>query len=254
MNKDFKVAVVTGASSGIGAEVVKKLASMQFMVVMLARDLKKMNFIADECPEKFRPYKIVTDLKDTESVENAFLEIKKEFKNIDFLCSVAGVFQNNTPIAKQIDTDWQNIIETNVTGVMRCIRAAWPILINGASIVNVGSVLGEMAKPNVGAYAVSKAGLASLTRTIASEGAKRGIRANLIIPGMVKTPMNQKMANASGNSEEWWKEKQELIPLKRAAHPKEIADAICWFCKENSSFITGAELRIDGGVLLGPIN
>ena len=76
MNKDFKVAVVTGASSGIGAEVVKKLASMQFMVVMLARDSKKMDFIADECPEKFRPYNIVTELKDTESVDNAFLEIK----------------------------------------------------------------------------------------------------------------------------------------------------------------------------------
>ena len=75
MNKDFKVAVVTGASSGIGAEVVKKLASMQFMVVMLARDSKKMDFIADECPEKFRPYKIVTDLKDTESVDLSLIHI-----------------------------------------------------------------------------------------------------------------------------------------------------------------------------------
>ena len=250
---DFKVAVVTGASSGIGAAVVKKLSSIEFKVIMLARDLKRMILVAEECEAKYKPVPIVIDLRNSVSVEKAFAKIKEDFGCIDILCAVAGVVLNKTPISVQLDSDWNDVIETNLTGVMRCLRSSWPLFSKGASIVTVGSVLGNMSQPEVGAYAVSKAGLAALTRTIASEGAEREIRANLIIPGMVKTPINQKMAEASGNIEKWWRERLSSIPLRRAAEPEEIAEAICWLSLENSSFITGAELRMDGGVLLGPL-
>ena len=250
---EFKVAIVTGASSGIGAAVVKRLSSMNFKVIMLARDLCRMDLVVEQCEAKLKPVPIVTDLKNSGSVNNAFAKIKKDFGHIDVLCAVAGIFLNESPISKQLDSEWNDVIETNLTGVMRCLRSSWPLFSRGASIVTVGSVLGHMSQPEVGAYAVSKAGLAALTRTVASEGASRGIRANLITPGMVNTPMNQKMAEVSGNTRNWWSERLSSIPLKRAAEPEEIAEAICWLSVENSSFITGAELRMDGGVLLGPL-
>ena len=142
-------------------------------------------------------------------------------------------------------------METNLTGVMRCIRSVWALLAQGSSIVTVGSVLGQMSQPDVGAYAVSKSGLAALTRTAASEGVARGIRANLIIPGMVDTPMNQKMANASDDPKKWWKTRLSSIPMGRAAQPEEIAEAICWLAGDDAKFVTGAEIRLDGGALLG---
>tara|TARA_X000001036_G_scaffold319456_1_gene297924 strand:- start:1349 stop:2134 length:786 start_codon:yes stop_codon:yes gene_type:complete len=250
---DLRVAVVTGASSGIGAALVKKLSSIEFKVIMLSRDLNRMELVAEECESKYKPVPIVIDLRNSVSVEQAFKIIKQDFGCIDVLCAVAGVFLNETPISEQLDSDWIDVIETNLTGVMRCLRASWPLFRKGASIVTVGSVLGQMSQPEVGAYAVSKAGLAALTRTIASEGAEREIRANLIIPGMVKTPINQKMANESGNSDNWWRERLSSIPMRRAAEPEEIAEAICWLSTENSNYITGTELRMDGGTLLGPL-
>ena len=250
---EHKIAIVTGASSGIGAAVVKKLSSKKFIVIMLARNLDRMEVVAKECNKHLRPIPIVTDLKSSDSVNHAFEKIKDDFGRIDVLCSVAGIFLNETPISIQKDTEWNDVIETNLTGVMRCLRSSWPLFRRGASIVTVGSVLGNMSQPDVGAYAVSKAGLAALTRTIASEGAERKIRANLIIPGMVNTPMNQTMAKASGNIQQWWDEKVKSIPLKRVADPEEIAEAICWLSSNKSSFVTGSELRMDGGVLLGAL-
>jgi len=250
---DIKVAVVTGASSGIGAAVVKKLASIGCQVVMLARDMDRMNRVAADCGTAVLPRVIQTDLRYSSSVDNAFQTISADFGQIDILCAVAGIFREAAPIQDQLDSDWDDVVETNLTGVMRCLRSSWPLFANGASIVTVGSVLAEMAQPEVGAYAVSKAGLSALTRTSASEGVARGIRANLIVPGMVNTPMNQRMADASGNSEEWWHDRLSSIPMKRAAEPEEIAEAICWLSSDDARFVTGAEIRLDGGALLGPL-
>tara|TARA_Y100001934_G_C12346339_1_gene773004 strand:+ start:630 stop:1409 length:780 start_codon:yes stop_codon:yes gene_type:complete len=249
--RNNKVAVVTGASSGIGAAVVKKLASEQCKVIMLARSLDRMKHVAAECNSDFKPAPIQVDLKDTNSVKLAFEVIRKDFKHVDILCAVAGIFRESAPIRDQADAEWDEVMETNLTGVMRCIRSVWTLLAEGSSIVTVGSVLGQMSQPDVGAYAVSKSGLAALTRTAASEGVARGIRANLIIPGMVDTPMNQKMANVSDDPKEWWKTRLSSIPMGRAAQPEEIAEAICWLAGDDAKFVTGAEIRLDGGALLG---
>ena len=94
---DIKVAVVTGASSGIGAAVVKKLSSIEFKVIMLARDLNRMNIVAEECEAKYKPVPIVIDLRNSVSVEQAFAKIKEDFGYIDILCAVAGVSLNKSP-------------------------------------------------------------------------------------------------------------------------------------------------------------
>ena len=156
---EFKVAIVTGASSGIGAAVVKRLSSMNFKVIMLARDLSRMDLVADQCKAKFKPVPIVIDLKNSGSVNNAFANIKKDFGHIDVFCAVAGIFLNESPISKQLDFEWNDVIETNLTGVMRCLRSSWPLFSRGSSIVTVGSVLGHMSQPEVGASALSKAGV-----------------------------------------------------------------------------------------------
>ena len=149
---EHKIAIVTGASSGIGAAVVKKLSSKKFIVIMLARNLDRMEVVAKECNKHLRPIPIVTDLKSSDSVNHAFEKIKDDFGSIDVLCSVAGIFLNETPISIQKDTEWNDVIETNLTGVMRCLRSSWPLFRRGASIVTVGSVLGNMSQPDVGAY------------------------------------------------------------------------------------------------------
>ena len=240
---------MTGASSGIGAEVTRRLALAGTQVVMLARDTDRMRAIADRYDSP-QPAVIVTDLRDVKSVNRAFEEIDKKFSRIDLLCTAAGIFHEATHIAQQSDEVWSDIIETNLTGVMRCIRAAWPLLSEDAAIVTIGSVLGAMSQPGVGAYAASKAALAALTRTVASEGANRGIRANMLVPGMVRTPMNQRMADASGNPDEWWRSRLTAVPLGRAAEPAEIAEMVCWLVGEHGKFITGTEICLDGGILL----
>ena len=116
---EFKVAIVTGASSGIGAAVVKRLSSMNFKVIMLARDLCRMDLVAEQCKAKFKPVPIVIDLKNSGSVNNAFAKIKKDFGHIDVFCAVAGIFLNESPISKQLDFEWNDVIETNLTCVMR---------------------------------------------------------------------------------------------------------------------------------------
>jgi len=248
-----KIAVVTGASSGVGAAVVKRLSSSDCQVIMLARDVERMKLVAEQC-DGITPFLLGVDLRNTNSVNDAFDTIKNKFGRINILCAVAGIFQEPASIANQLDSEWDDIIETNLTGTMRCLRSAWPLFASGASIVTVGSVLAEMAQPQVGAYAVSKAGLSQLTRTAATEGIKLGIRANLIIPGMIKTPMNELMAEASGDSSVWWQEKLRSTPMGRAAEPSEIAEAICWLAGDDALFITGAELRLDGGALLRPVS
>jgi len=247
-----RIAVVTGASSGVGAAVVKRLSARDCQVIMLARDIKRMELVAGQC-EGITPFFLDVDLRNTDSVNDVFDTIKNKFGYINILCAVAGIFREAAPIANQLDSQWDDVISTNLTGVMRCLRSAWPLFSRGGSIVTVGSVLAEMAQPEVGAYAVSKAGLSELTRTAATEGVKLGIRANLIIPGMIKTPMNELMAEASGDSKAWWQERLRSIPMGRAAEASEIAEAICWLAGDDSLFVTGAELRLDGGALLRPI-
>ena len=248
-------ALVTGGSRGIGRAISLRLAEMGANVAV---NYANSQSAAEEVVSEIADLGVITkaykaDVSDRESCETMVAEAVSDFGQIDILCAVAGIFREAAPIQDQLDSDWDDVVETNLTGVMRCLRSSWPLFANGASIVTVGSVLAEMAQPEVGAYAVSKAGLSALTRTSASEGVARGIRANLIVPGMVNTPMNQRMADASGNSEEWWHDRLSSIPMKRAAEPEEIAEAICWLSSDDARFVTGAEIRLDGGALLGPL-
>ena len=242
---DLRVAVVTGASSGIGAALVKKLSSIEFKVIMLSRDLNRMELVAEECESKYKPVPIVIDLRNSVSVEQAFKIIKQDFGCIDVLCAVAGVFLNETPISEQLDSDWIDVIETNLTGVMRCLRASWPLFRKGASIVTVGSVLGQMSQPEVGAYAASKAGINQLTRTSALELARHDISVNAISPGYIETDLNRDFLSGAAGGRI-----VKRVAQRRFGRPEDLKGVLLLLTTPAGSYMTGEVVTIDGGLSL----
>jgi len=232
LSNSEKVWLVTGGSRGIGHAIVARALAAGDRVAVLARNPDKTN--------RERQLNLAADVCDESQLHGAVDQVVADWGRLDVVVNNAGLHRGGK--ASQLDLeDWEAVLQTNLSGTLKVIRAAEPHLDQGASIINIGAVVGFRGFPGDAAYASSKAGLAGLTRALSIEFAERGIRVNLVIPGLVLTDMT------SGLSAKAMDSMRSMIPLGRLGEAAEIADVV--HSVAAATYMTGAFIPVDGGLM-----
>lgn len=251
MSASNGVALVTGGAKGIGRAISQALAQQGWDVLIAGRDESAINTAVSEI-EQDAPHVFVAgrvlDVGVPSSVEKVFADISAAYGSLSLLVNCAGVIARG-PAEELSESEWSRVINTDLSGVFRCSRAAFPLLSSSgnAAIVNIGSIGGHVGLAGRVAYTTSKAGLDGLTRTLALEWATRRIRVNTVSPGWTRTEMVVG-GIASGHLDE--DELTARIPQGRLAEPGEIANAVVFLASSEASYITGQSLVVDGGVTI----
>jgi 3-oxoacyl-[acyl-carrier protein] reductase len=244
MSLSGKVALVTGASRGIGRAVAIKLASEGADLIVTATSLERAQKTADEITRMGRKALAVkVDVAVTAEVEALFAEIVENFGRIDILVNNAGITRDGL-LMRMKDEDWDAVVDVNLKGTFTCTREAVKLMAKtkSGSIVNISSVVGEMGNAGQANYCASKAGIVGFTKAVAREYAKRNITVNAVTPGFVETDMTEVLSQTI---------KEDLlkqIPSGRFGKPEDIANAVYFLVSEMSSYITGHVLAVNGGM------
>jgi Dehydrogenases with different specificities (related to short-chain alcohol dehydrogenases) len=243
-----KVAIITGASSGIGRATALLFAEKGARVVAVGRNERELNLLRDESAEKGGQIKIhLADIRETSQAERVVTDAIDTFQRIDVLVNAAGIIANGS-IENTTLEDWDKMMSINVRSVFYLMQKCVPHLEKTAgNIVNVSSVTGLRAFPNVLAYCVSKAAVDQLTRCSALELAPKGIRVNAVNPGVVVTNLHKRSGMEEEKYEQFLEHSKTTHPLGRVGKPEEVADLIFYLASEKASWITGATYEIDGG-------
>lgn len=243
-----KVAVVTGGNSGIGYASAKELKSQGASVIITGRDSDKVQLAAKELGVKG----IVADVKNISAIENLVEQVKNDFGKVDILFVNAGIFQP-APVGQISEEMFDHQMGINFKGAVFTTERFLPILNDGASIINLSSVIAYTGMPNTAVYAASKAALNSYTRTAATELAPRQIRINSVNPGPVSTPIFSKTGMEEEQLNAFAEAMKSRVPLKRFGQPVDIAKLVAFLASDDASFITGSEYNIDGGININPL-
>ena len=236
------VVIVTGAGSGMGAETAKRFAEEGASLVLVGRSPDKLDEVAlDLLPDKTLVHPC--DVADETAVAAMIAATIERFGRIDVLVNNAGVHVSGT-VAETSTADWRKVMGADLDGVFFASRAALPHLIETkGSIVNVASVSGIGGDWGAAAYTAAKGAVVNLTRSMALDHGHQGVRVNAVCPSMTATPMTAGMADDEALMAKF----RERIPLGRAAKPEEIAAVIAFLASEDASFVTGANIPVDGG-------
>jgi NAD(P)-dependent dehydrogenase (short-subunit alcohol dehydrogenase family) len=249
---DDKVAIVTGASSGIGRATAEHLASAGAAVVLAARREDELAELAAAIRDGGgRAEAVPTDVSSARDVEGMVAHAVTTFGRLDCAVNAAGIEGELAPVTELSEEAWDRVLDVNLKGTFLCVHHEARAMLeagNGGSIVNVGSVNSYLGGPYVGAYAASKHGQVGLTSSASSELAPQGIRVNLVCPGMIDTPMHRRVRGMFGDApfEEAFATR---VHSRRVGQPEEIARLILFLCSEDASYITGASFTADGGLL-----
>jgi len=241
-----KVALVTGAAQGIGKAIAMLLARNGADVVVSDINLEKAQETTNEIQgmgrRSFAIKVNVADLKDVERMVEAIVE---QFGRIDILVNNAGITRDRL-ILRMTEEDWDAVLDVNLKGTFNCTKAVIRHMSKQKSgkIVSIASVSGEMGNPGQANYAASKAGVIGFTKTIAREFAGRGINVNAIAPGYIQTPMTDAIPEKAKE------ELKRMIPMERLGRPEDVAQAVLFLVSENSSYITGQVLNVNGGIYM----
>jgi NAD(P)-dependent dehydrogenase (short-subunit alcohol dehydrogenase family) len=228
--------IVTGASRGIGLAVARHALAAGDRVALFARGAA-VETLAGELGE--RALGVRVDIADAADVERALARVTDAFGGVDVLVNNAGAHRGGL-LETVSDEDWDTVLDTNLSAPFRLIRALRPHLADGAAIVNVGAVVGFRGFPGDSPYGASKAGLAGLTKVLAVELARHGVRVNLVVPGFVRTAMTE------GVDERARQRILGRIPMRREGLEDEIAEVIAWVA--GARYMTGAVVPVDGGL------
>ncbi|HCL57528.1 MAG TPA: short-chain dehydrogenase [Spirochaetia bacterium] len=246
-----KTALVTGGASGIGKETVILFSEKGANVVIADMDEKNGKCLEKEIKAAGgKAVFIKTDVTKSSDLENMVQMIKKEFGKLDFAFNNAGIESSFSGLSADYPEEmWMKVIDVNLNGVWRSMKAEIPFMLEngGGVVVNNASVLGHVGFKTASPYSASKHAVIGLTQTAAIEYAEKGIRINAVCPGFIETPMLSRMGMEK--NEKMKKYITSLHPMNRLGKAKEIAQAVIWLCREESSFMTGSSLVIDGGYL-----
>ena len=249
MRLSNKVALITGGNRGIGLATARLFAKEGAKVVLFSRDQAKGDEEASKIPNaKF----IQGNVTKAEHCQRAVEESVKGFGGLDILINCAGIIYRNRTVEQTTEDEWDATFNVNVKGTFLMCKYAIPALRERkGSIVNLSSYVGMVGFRGASAYAASKAAIINLTRSMALDHAREGIRVNAVCPGSVDTEMIHTAWKNFGDVDEARRLWAEKHPLGRIAQPVEVAEAILFLVSDNSSFITGTALAVDGGILAG---
>ena len=242
-----RAALVTGGARGIGREVAARLQQAGWRVAIADIALPSADELAED-PRLATMFAVRMDVSDSESVRQAVDSVVAEFHGLDGLVNAAG-YNRHEPVAESQDSTWSELFEVHLGGTLRCCRSAFPALRDSQRgvVVNFSSVAGRRGRPNRGPYSAAKAGIEALTRTTAIEWAPHRIRVNAVVPGWINTRLVQ--ANlAAGRSD--LGSLLQAIPMARLGEPEEVAKVVAFLMSDESSYMTGQSLVVDGGALI----
>ena len=246
MTIENKVALVTGASRGIGKAIAIALARRGAIVVGTATTPEGAEAITAEIADhNLNGQGIVMDVTNTESVTNALTQIEDVYGSPSILVNNAGITQDNLFLRLK-DEDWDKVIETNLTSIYRVTKACIKPMVKArwGRIVNISSVVARTGNPGQANYCASKAGLIGFTKSLAAELGTRGITANVVAPGFIDTDMTKKLAD---NQHEHILQK---VPMQRLGRPEEVASAVAFLASMPASYITGETIHVNGGMYM----
>jgi 3-oxoacyl-[acyl-carrier protein] reductase len=243
-----KVAMVTGAGGGVGRAISKRLASEGCKVVLLGRDRTKLQKVASEIGNKGSTMTVITDITKEAEILSAIDQTIKSFDKIDILINNAGIINDPVLFHEMTEDQWDDLIETNLTGTLRMTKAVIPVMMKngGGSIVNISSVLGIRSIPKVplSVYGVTKAGVIMFTKSIAVEYGQYKIRCNCIAPSTIRSSIIEPYLQ----DEEAKKVLESTFPLRKVGEPEDIAGAVVYLCSDDSKWVTGTIMMVDGGI------
>jgi 3-oxoacyl-[acyl-carrier protein] reductase len=242
-----KVALVTGASRGIGRAIALELARQGAKVaVNYAGSEAKANEVVAEILEMGgEAFAVQADVSKAEAVDNMVKEVLDRFGRIDILVNNAGITRDNL-IMRMKEEEWDEVININLKGVFNCTKAVTRPMMKQryGRIINIASIVGVSGNPGQANYVAAKAGVIGLTKTTAKELASRNITVNAIAPGFITTDMTDKL------SEEVREEMLKQIPLARFGEPKDIARVAVFLASDAADYMTGQTLHVDGGMVM----
>jgi 3-oxoacyl-[acyl-carrier protein] reductase len=242
-----KVAVVTGASQGIGRDTSLALAEAGAKVAVAARNEEKLSvLVADIAAAGGTAFAVKMDVADAEQVKTGFRQVLEKFGRLDILVNNAAITRDGLAMRLKAD-DWEAVLRTNLTGAHLCIQQALPTMMKARAgrIINISSIVAQSGNAGQANYVAAKAGVIGLTKAIAIEIASRHITVNAVAPGFIETPMTAVLSD---------KVKEELktrIPLGRMGSARDVATAIVFLASDEAAYITGHVLNVNGGMHLG---
>jgi 3-oxoacyl-[acyl-carrier protein] reductase len=248
MSLKGKVAIVSGAGTGVGKATTKRLFLEGAKVVLIGRDRSRLTKVISDLNGKKNLLAVKADITKEADVINVIEETVSAFDTVDILVNNAGILNDPTPFHKMTDEQWMSLINTNLIGTFRTTKAVLPIMMEKkrGSIVNISSLQGIRSILNVpfSVYGVTKAGVIMFTRTIAVEYGEYGIRCNCVAPSTIRSPMIEPYLQ----DKQAKKTLESSFPLRRIGDPEDISGAVSYLCSDDAKWITGTVLTVDGGM------
>ena len=237
-----KTAIITGGGTGIGLATARAFHQEGAKIILFGRRKEKL----EKAVEKLGASAIIVqgDMTNNNDLDQLINETLHNFKKIDILVNNAGLF-NGSPLHEISDSQWDEIMDINIRSVFQLTRRVLPVMLSQkyGNIIHISSILGLIAVPEVAAYNVSKGALNQFSRSIAVEYGSSGIRSNSICPGLIATDMTADLMKDTELMKEWSKE----YPIGRFGKPEDVANACLYLASDESSFVTGITLPVDGG-------
>jgi 3-oxoacyl-[acyl-carrier protein] reductase len=247
MTLSGRVALVTGASQGIGRACAVKLAQSGAAVALAARNQEKLNEVANEIAAAGgKAAAFPMDVADEEQIKSAIKAAIAQFGKLDILVNNAGITRDQL-VMRMKRADWDAVLQTNLTSAYLCIQQVIGSMLKQrwGRIINITSVFGQMGQVGQANYAASKAGLIGLTMAMAREVGSRSITCNAVAPGFIETAMT------TGLPDELKQSALKMIPLARLGTTEDVANAVAFLASEEAGYITGHVLNVNGGMLMG---